>query len=214
MTSLDRSDIVKFWHSRSNNKDTRATRFHNEHLSYDLSALSKLCPAGAEVLELGCGQCTLLNALVSHYDVQAHGVDIVPGFLRQAINDPRLTTEVGDAVNYSPNKNYDVIIMAGLINSIPAVEDRILLYRRAIEGLKHHGTLFLKSQFGRSSDVEVDAWSEVLGSHYKSYYPAVEAERTRLKELFDVVEIDAYPPSLSPHANTRFVHFLCRRKPT
>ena len=212
MTSFDRADIVKFWHSRAANKDTRATRFHNEHLRYDLPALAAICPAGAEVLELGCGQCTLLKALVASRDVHAHGVDIVPDFLEQAISDPRLTTEVGDAVNYLPRKQYDVIVMAGLINSIPVVEERIDLYRRAEAGLKPHGTLFLKSQFGRLANVDVDAWSEALGAHYKSHYPAVDAEKGRLQELFDVMEIEAYPPSLSPHANTRFAHFLCRRK--
>jgi hypothetical protein len=121
VTDLDRSRIISFWHERASKTDATATRFHAEHLDYDLAALAPFCRAGARVLEIGCGQCALLNTLVQKFGVTAHGVELVASYLDQAIKDEKLTTEVADAVGYTPRPGFDVVILAGLINSIPAV---------------------------------------------------------------------------------------------
>jgi SAM-dependent methyltransferase len=212
VTDPDRSRIISFWHERASKTGATATRFHAEHLDYDLAALAPFCRAGARVLEIGCGQCVMLNTLVQKFGVTAHGVELVASYLDQAIKDERLTTEVADAVDYTPRPGFDVVILAGLINSIPAVEERRQIYRRIAQALAPGRLLFVKSQFGRTVDVDVDAWSEALGAHYRAHYPQVDREAARLGEWFDVEVTSPYPAALNPHANTRFHHLLCRAR--
>lgn len=212
MTDPDRSKIVAFWHDRALKTDTAATRFHADHLAFDLEALAPFCPAGARVLEIGCGQCVLLNALVQAFGVTAHGVELVASYLDQAARDERLTTEVADAVHYTPPPGFDVVVLAGLINSIPAVRERLQLYRRIAQALAPGRLLFVKSQFGRHDDVDVDAWSEALGAHYRAHYPQLDREAARLGEWFDVQVTSPYPEMLNPHVNTKFHHLLCRAR--
>jgi len=212
MTDPDRSKIVTFWHERALKTDATATRFHAEHLAFDLEALAPFCPAGTRVLEIGCGQCVLLNALVQNFDETAHGVELVASYLDHAPKDERLTTEVADAVNYTPPPGFDVVILAGLINSIPAIPERLQLYGRIADALAPGRLLFIKSQFGRQEDVDVDAWSEALGSHYRAHYPQLDREAARLGEWFDVQVTSPYPETLNPHANTKFHHLLCRAR--
>jgi cyclopropane fatty-acyl-phospholipid synthase-like methyltransferase len=210
MADLNRYQIIEFWKERAKLANPKSTRFHPQHTEYDLAGLRPLCRPGIKVLDLGCGQCALLNRLVSEADVTIHGVDIIPEFLAHAAIDRRITTEVADAVTYQSGTLYDLIILAGLVNYVPASFERDLLYERVTSMLKANGVLFLKSQFGTRSGVDVDAWSEALGFHYRAHYPFIDAEISRLNKWFNVEVRDAYPPELNPHTNTRFFHLICR----
>jgi len=210
MPTLDRRKILDFWQNRSRIETESSTRFHTSHLQYDLAALAPYCTSETTLLELGCGRCTMLNPLVSDYGITAHGVDVVPAFLRSAIEHPRLTVEAADAVNYQPRSSFDIILLAGLISCIPEQEDRTALYMRAANALTDQGFLFIKSQFGRTEDVSIDAWSDALEAHYTSFYPSIETEADLLSKWFSVDVRDAYPAELSPHRNTKFFHLLCR----
>jgi trans-aconitate methyltransferase len=210
---VSRAQILQFWQKRAAIPDESSTRFHSAHTDYDVRALGAFCSPTVRVLEIGCGRCSLLNRLVSEFEVTAHGVDVVPGFLEAAINDPRLTTEVADAVTYDPTQDYDVIILAGLINSIPDKNERLKLYRRIAGRLSQSGVLFIKSQFGRSANVDVNAWSDALAADYQSHYPAIQLEAALLETVFSVEVVDAYPAALSPHLETKFFHLICRNTP-
>lgn len=210
---MDRKKILDFWHKRSGIEAEASTRFHASHLQYDLAALTPYCTPETTLLELGCGRCTMLNPLVTDYGITAHGVDVVPAFLTSAVKHPRLTTETADAINYEPRSSFDIILLAGLISCIPAQQDRAALYTRIAEALTADGILFIKSQFGRDEDVSIDAWSDALGDHYASFYPAIENEAKMLSEWYSVDVRDPYPAELSPHRNTKFFHLHCRPRP-
>lgn len=204
--------MLAFWHKRAVIPSDKSTRFHESHLDFDMQALIPLCNARTRLLEIGCGRCTLLNRLVAEVGLTAHGVDVVPEFLESALSDPRLTTEVADAAAYAPANGFDVIVLAGLINYLPNAQNRDEFYERIVEALTPGAILFIKSQFGRDHDVEVNNWSEALSENYICLYPALSTEVERLERWFDVDIYDPYPTELNPHVNTKFFHLVCRKR--
>jgi SAM-dependent methyltransferase len=206
---LDRADILAFWQHRGASADPAAARFHTEHTAYDMAAISRLCRPGIRVLDLGCGTCVVDNLLLEEIDLHVHAVDVVPGFLDHAAAHPNLTTEVADIVGYRSETKYDLILLLGVINSIPREQDRMTLYRNCRAMLASRGTLFVKSQFGVADTVIVDHYSEQLGSAYKAIYPKLDEEAERLRSLFSVDVADPYPAALNTHRNTHFHYLSC-----
>jgi len=207
--AIDRADILSFWQRRGASKNPAAARFHTEHTAYDMAAILSLCQPRIRVLDLGCGTCIVDNLLVEEIDLQIHAVDVVPAFLEYAAPHPNLSTEVADIVDYRSETRYDLILLLGVINSIPNQRDRMMLYSNCRTMLKPNGTLFIKSQFGRADSVTVDHYSEQLGSVYKAIYPKLDEEADRLRSLFNVDVADPYPPALNIYPNTHFHYLSC-----
>jgi trans-aconitate methyltransferase len=204
--------IRAFWQGRASVDGHVASRFHSEHDRYDLPAIAEFCGAGARILDLGCGTCSVANTLVERTPCSVHAVDYVAEFLDNAIDDPRLTTEVGDVRTYRSDERFDAILLLGVITYIESAADRVALYRNCAAMLNPGGVLFVKAQFGTEDEVLVDTWSDALGAHYRAIYPTLPAEVALLEDDFTVEARDPYPAALSPHANTHFHHLVATRR--
>lgn len=207
------TDVIRdFWDGRTAVDGPRAARFHGEHDAYDLSAIAALCDGGSRVLDLGCGTCVVANALVATVDCHVHAVDYVPEFLVHALDDPRLTTEVGDVRSYVRDDRYDLILSLGVITYLESVEERHAMYEHCATMLRSGGALLVKAQFGVHETVTVDRFSEDLGSRYRAVYPQLDDEAAVLAELFDVTIEDPYPASFSRYDDTHFHHVIAQRR--
>ncbi len=208
------ADTIRgFWLGRTSVEGPKAARFHSRHDPYDLAAIHELCGPGARVLDLGCGTCVIANLLVSELDCSVHAVDYVPDFLGNALDHPRLSTEVGDARTYSTPERFDLILSLGVITYLETAAERTGMYERCASMLAPGASLLLKAQFGVEEEVVVETYSEDLGAHYRAVYPQLDEELARMGEWFEVEVHDPYPPELSPWDNTHFHHLVARRRP-
>jgi SAM-dependent methyltransferase len=207
------TDVIReFWVGRTAIDGHVASRFHGEHDAYDLPAIAALAGADARVLDLGCGTCSVSNALADLLGWSIHAVDFMPDFLRHA--EPRVTTEVGDVRTYRSDERFDLVLLLGVITYVESAADRADLYERCAQMLSSDGApLLIKAQFGVEREVVVDTDSEALGARYRGIYPSLADEVALLSERFDVEVRDPYPAALSPHADTHFHHLVARRRP-
>jgi trans-aconitate methyltransferase len=206
------SDVYKdFWLSRTAVEGPRAARFHGDHDAYDLAAIAEHGGEAVErVLDLGCGTCVVPNLIVDRLGWRVHAVDYVPEFLTHALEDPRITTEVGDARSYDSPERYDMVLLLGVINYLDVAERRDL-YARCAGMLNPGGALLVKAQLGVRETVEVDTFSEQVGARYRAKYPHLDGEVALLDEAFATVAVtDPYPASFSRFENTHFHHLVAR----
>lgn len=205
--------IRDFWNQRSGIKSREAARFHSAHDAHDIPAITALCAPGARVLDLGCGTCVVANWLATNHGVTVHAVDYMPDFLDHAIEDPRVTTAVGDARTYRCDARFDLILSLGVITYFVDPEDRRAMYENCLAMLAPGGTFFLKAQFGVRETVTVDRYSEQLQSRYVASYPCLEDEVALLESVFHspVTVTDPFPAELNVHDNTHFHHLSVGR---
>ncbi|MCW2986309.1 MAG: Methyltransferase domain protein [Conexibacter sp.] len=208
-------DVYKdFWLSRTAVEGPRAARFHGDHDAYDLAAIAEHGRGDAQrLLDLGCGTCVIPNLIVDRLGWSVHAVDYVAEFLTHAIDDPRLTTEVGDVRTYrGPDDAYDMVTLLGVINYLEPGERRDL-YERCRATLRAGGVLLVKAQMGVHETVVVDTVSDQVGGRYRAKYPHLDGEVAILREVFgdDAVTVtDPYPASFSRFDNTHFHHLVAR----
>ncbi|WP_340268575.1 class I SAM-dependent methyltransferase [Sphingobium mellinum] len=201
--------IDRFWEARSRQPAVEAARFHPEFTPYDLALIRPHLTSGAMILDLGCGTCALANAIAAREAVHVHAVDKYPGMVDFADKRPNLTTEVADAIDYTSDRQFDVILLFGVINSIPEADDRMQMYCTLRQMLRPGGKLIVKSQCGIAEEVLVDTYSQDLGMDYAAIYPHVDDEEERLKRLFSTTRIDPYPTEYNRWPNTHFYAFVC-----
>ncbi|HTU84950.1 MAG TPA: class I SAM-dependent methyltransferase [Solirubrobacteraceae bacterium] len=205
--------IRDFWRRRTAINSTQAARFHSEHDAHDIPAITALCAPGARVLDLGCGTCVVANWLATNHEVTVHAVDYMPVFLEHAIEDPRVTTAVGDARTYRCDGRFDLILSLGVITYFVDREERRAMYENCLAMLAPGGSLFLKAQFGVRETVTVDTYSEQLQARYVASYPWLDDEVALLEGVFDspVAVTDPFPPELNLHDNTHFYYLSVGR---
>ncbi len=86
----------------------------------DLEVVAELVPAGARVLDLGCGDGTLLRLLVDHKGVVARGVEISEEGVRQcvakglAVHHADLDEGLGDY----PDGSFDCVILSQTLQTV------------------------------------------------------------------------------------------------
>lgn len=205
------STIDAFWHGRAVIDGAQAARFHSDHDAHDLRLIRGLCDGTSSVLDLGAGTCVVPNHLVADPGCRVHAVDYVEAFLAQAADDPRLTTEVGDARTWrDETRRFDLILSLGVITSFEDPAERMQMYDNCAAMLAPGGALLVKAQFGRDEDVVVDTHSEDLGSRYRAVYAHLDAEVQRLERHFTVEVHDVFPPELHRWETTFFRHLVCR----
>jgi trans-aconitate methyltransferase len=205
-------DVYKdFWLGRTAVEGPRAARFHGDHDAYDLAAIAEHGKDAQRILDLGCGTCVIPNLVVDRLGARVHAVDYVAEFLTHALQDPRLTTEVGDVRTYRSDETYDLILLLGVINYLDGGE-RADLYARCAAMLAPGGALLVKAQLGVHETVEVDTVSEQVGGRYRAKYPHLAGEVAALEGVFaDVAVTDPYPASFSRFDNTHFHHLIARK---
>lgn len=205
------STIDAFWHGRAAIDGAHAARFHSDHDEHDLRLIRTLCGPSSRVLDLGAGTCVVPNHLVADPGCRVHAVDYVEAFLGHAVDDPRLTTEVGDARTWRGEPgSFDLILSLGVITSFEDPAERSQMYDNCAAMLAPGGALLVKAQVGVHEDVVVDTHSEDLGSHYRAVYAHLPAEVERLERHFDVEVHDVFPPELHRWETTAFRHLVCR----
>ena len=90
-----------------------------------------LVPQGARVLDLGCGEGTLLKMLVDRKQVKGTGIEIVEERAYEAVA-KGLTVHHGDfyeALAYYPNESFDYVILS---QTLQEVEDVVAILREAL----------------------------------------------------------------------------------
>lgn len=210
-SQVDRTKIDRFWEARSRQSGIEAARFHPEFTPFDVKLAESYLADGTNVLDLGCGTCALANALAERQSLHIHAVDKFPGMLTFADKRANLTTEVADAVDYKAIYKFNVILLFGVINSIPDCCDRIRMYKNQLDMLVPGGILIVKSQFGIYEEVAFDGFSDGLGMDYTAVYPFINDEQAVLEKLFSVDRIDPYPAEYNNWKNTHFYALVCRK---
>jgi trans-aconitate methyltransferase len=213
----DGDPFKDFWRARTAIEGPCAARFHEQHDAYDLAAIAALGGDrdAVRMLDLGCGTCVIGNLVVDRLGWTVHAVDYVPEFLTHALDDPRLTTELGDVRSYSgPDGAYDVITLLGVLMYLDGGDaERAAIYERCAAMLAPGGALLVKAQFGVRETVRVDTYSEALATDYRAIYWSLEAEVELLRAAFgpDAVTVtDPYPPELNRYENTHTHHLIAR----
>lgn len=102
-----------------------------EGLRPDLIAISELVPEGSRVLDLGCGDGTLLRYLIDHKGVQGFGVEISEAGVRACVA-RGLSVVQGDLeeglADY-PDDLFDVVILS---QTLPYLDDPVMILREML----------------------------------------------------------------------------------
>lgn len=79
-------------------------------------------PAGAHVLDVGCGIGALAYSIVTHTEAHVVGVDINESriaFARGRFKHPKLWFEVGDVTNSQAAHRVDVVVLSSVLEHLP-----------------------------------------------------------------------------------------------
>ncbi len=209
---LDKQKINDFWVSRTQVADPRlATNYRDDgRLGIDVALVKRHVAAGASILDLGAGTCTLSMQLLS-YAGRVVAVEKFAEFLAVAGDQQNLEKVCCDVSEFQTAERFDAILLFGVANFLTPEEEQSL-YENCRQMLRAGGVFIVKHQCGEQQEVVVDGFSPELGSHYHARYPHVAQSRAMLDGLFSVEVIDIYPASLNRWSETHFYAFLCRGK--
>ena len=128
----------------------------------DLKVILELVPEGARVLDLGCGDCSLLSELVTHKDIRGTGVDIDGSLLVRGLS-LGVNVYQGDldeGLADLPDRSYDYVILnqtLQVVKNPPLVlREMLRIGRYGIVGFPNFAhwrlrkDLFLKGQAPKS----------------------------------------------------------------
>lgn len=138
---------------------------HPKHrlINYHDYFLSELT-AGQTVLDVGCGNGTLANALVSRGNVSVYGVDIEPVNIDQAkrmYQQEGLQFHVADATQKLPDATFDVVVLSNVLEHIA---ERPEFLRKVYEAARPEYVLIRVPLFDRDWRVPL---KKELGSEWR-----------------------------------------------
>lgn len=208
---MDKKKIDNFWNNRTKISDARiATNYRDDgRLAYDIQLVSKYVAEGDKILDLGAGTCTLSTAFLDKAQ-EIIAVDKFEGFFNLAPKHLKLKTHCADIIDFKSDKQFDLILLFGVVNFI-TIEEEKMLYQTCYSMLKNEGLLIVKNQCGVNEEVIVDNYSQELKTDYHARYPFVESQHKRLTEFFEVEQIDIYPKEINVWSNTHFYAFVSRK---
>lgn len=129
-----------------------ATMNANPNSRIDLQVIADLIPAGTRVLDVGCGDGTLLDMLVSYKQVDGRGVEIEQQNVNICVS-KGLSVIQGDAdkdLVYYPNDGFDVVVLAHTLqatrNPRDVLEQLLRIGDRAIVSIPNFGYWRMRSQ--------------------------------------------------------------------
>lgn len=190
----------EFWRSQTDYPFPFTRRRRLFELNYLVPRLNRV--AGKSLLDLGCGDGSLLECLLRLTDYEEfYGYDLSPDLLRGI--DPRVRTDVFDITRPSDLPRVDATILAGVVQYVfedDAVHD--LLARVTSPILWVRSTCSLKPEGERVSRKD-----------YASYYRSVPHTFELLARHFAVTSVDRiYPDELESAYGTKQFYFEARRQ--
>jgi len=97
----------------------------------DFSLIASWIPPGARVLDLGCGQGTLLRRLADTKGCRIQGVEVDPASVREAVTNgvPVIQMDIDKELGLFRDGSYDVVILSRTLQAVrfPAVVLRQML---------------------------------------------------------------------------------------
>jgi hypothetical protein len=190
----------EFWRSQTDYPFPFTRRRRLFELNYLVPRLNRT--AGKSLLDLGCGDGSLLECLLRLTDYEElYGYDLSPELLRGI--DPRIRTDVFDITRPRDLPRVDATILAGVVQYV--FEDDVvhdLLDRITSPVLWVRSTCSLKSEGER-----------VSRNDYASYYRSVPHTFELLARHFVVTSVDRiYPDEIESAYGTKQFYFEARRR--
>ncbi|PIS05186.1 MAG: hypothetical protein COT81_02505 [Candidatus Buchananbacteria bacterium CG10_big_fil_rev_8_21_14_0_10_42_9] len=138
----------------------------------EFSDFIEFVPTGAKILDLGCGNGRLLDALTDT-KVNYTGLDISEPIIQAAKKRyPKAKFIVGDITNFSLPKKYDVIFLIASLHHIPSPELRLKVIQNAYHHLSGGGYIIMTN------------WNLRQGKYRRLYFASL------LKKLLGQSELD------------------------
>lgn len=204
---MKHSDAIQYWNKLAkSNPDILTAKVNpiNDFTTIDAEFIKTHTSGTSAVLDLASGTGLTIN---KYYNAVDH-VDAVEKFSELSkftIQASNVNVTNKDILDYEPVREYDVILMFGIVQYFNELEIRGL-YKKYKSALKPGGKLLVKNQFGVNSDVEVSGESEELHKEYVSQYRHIEKEEHILKSVgYKILDrVDIYPPEANRWENTHF----------
>jgi len=210
----ERADFIrKFWHQRSKIEHPQiATHFReDDSIKFDFELVRRFCNPKTRILDLGAGTCTL-DRLLAPFVKEIVAVDFIREFFDKQQLPPNIKTVVSDIKDFESIKEFDIVLLFGVLNYFFDDHELISFYKKINNFLSKKGIFIIKHQVGKYETVLIDKLSEEINSHYMAIYRQLDLEVSLLKSIFKKVEIvDIYPDYLNRWKNTHFYAFIVRR---
>lgn len=191
---------IEYWKSQKDYpfQFTKMRRIHE--LNYLVGRLNKI--EGKRLLDLGCGDGSLLECLIRLTDFEEfHGYDVASDLLKNI--DPRVQTEVYDMNDPGPLPEVDATIIAGVIQYLfdeAAVEKVLSLVRSPVVWIRSTCTLKPEDE-------------PVVRDGYASKYRTIPNTLALISRHFSVAAVDrVYPDEIESPFGTKQFYFEARRR--
>ncbi len=198
--SVSSEDAKRYWKDQAEYPFpfTKLRRIHE--LNYLLPRLQEV--GGKSLLDLGCGDGSLLECLIRLTDFQEfHGYDIAGKLLAEI--DPRVTTRVYDLTEPGPLPDVDVTIIAGVIQYV--FEDEIVA---RVLSLVRSPKVFIRSTCSLEREDE-----HLHKDGYASLYRTLPHTLELISQAFKVTAVDrVYPDSIESPFGTKQFYFEAHRE--
>ena len=197
---MDRGEEItrKFWKDRAGRPDF----LWRDLAELNFKLLKPYLKSSMTVLDLGAGDGRLTK-MVADWVYKVTAVDYTEAVKR--ISHARISTAVADIREYSDPRQYDLVLLFGVMNFIQDPEE---FYRPVRPLVRDGGALVVKHQCGRRGTVDVE--TAIDGVPYISCYRHIGDEVSALIGAgFGKVEVSTpYPDSMNPWKNTVHTAFV------
>jgi methionine biosynthesis protein MetW len=145
-------------------------------VSVRLDVIARLVPEGVRLLDVGCGEGTLLSRLAREKKVRGYGLEIDPHAVAAAVAQG-LSVVQGDAENDLgdyPDKAFDIVVLSNSVQTfrapLPALRQALRVGTRAVVAFPNFGhwqvrASFLTSGMMPRSRALPESWHETQNIH-------------------------------------------------